>query len=127
MNRVWSRGVPDPKLNLMPSAMYVAVYDVTENREREQLAKVLEGYGLRVQNSVFECRLTVSSRNRLMQAVERLDLKSGFLYLYRIAGHSKRLQEGKVPARPYCEEQYAFVVEEPLPPPSGPTPDTLDS
>lgn len=35
---------------------YVVVYDIEDDRMRGRVAKVLEGYGRRVQESVFECR-----------------------------------------------------------------------
>lgn len=38
-------------------AIYLVCYDITDNRRRYQVAKLLSGYGLRVQKSVFECDL----------------------------------------------------------------------
>ena len=37
--------------------MYVVSYDITSDRLRNKIAKTLEGYGTRIQYSVFECRL----------------------------------------------------------------------
>ena len=38
--------------------MYVVVsYDITNDRRRLKVMKTLEGFGERVQYSVFECRL----------------------------------------------------------------------
>ncbi|HEY5481563.1 MAG TPA: CRISPR-associated endonuclease Cas2 [Verrucomicrobiae bacterium] len=37
------------------TADYVAVYDVSNDAERTRVAKVLEGFGIRVQMSAFEC------------------------------------------------------------------------
>ena len=37
---------------------YLVCYDVCEPRRLRQVAKVLQGYGVRIQYSVFECRLT---------------------------------------------------------------------
>ena len=36
---------------------YVVAYDIPDDRRRSRVAKVLEGYGARVQYSVFECPL----------------------------------------------------------------------
>jgi len=36
----------------------VVAYDISDDRTRNQIAKVLEGFGYRVQKSVFECLLT---------------------------------------------------------------------
>ncbi|MFO7170784.1 MAG: CRISPR-associated endonuclease Cas2 [Chloroflexota bacterium] len=38
--------------------LYIIVYDIPGDRRRARLAKVLEGFGQRVQGSVFECDLT---------------------------------------------------------------------
>ncbi|MBN2717705.1 MAG: CRISPR-associated endonuclease Cas2 [Deltaproteobacteria bacterium] len=41
---------PDKKL-------YVVCYDISDNRRRRRLDKLLKGFGRRVQESVFECDL----------------------------------------------------------------------
>lgn len=92
------------------NAMYLAVYDVTDDKERSAVAKVLEGYGQRVQFSVFECRLTLSARQRLLAEVTRLNLASGFLYLYALGGESRRKGVGCLPAEPQAEPKHSFVV-----------------
>ena len=38
--------------------MYVISYDIVSDRLRNKVAKVLLGYGKRVQYSVFECRIS---------------------------------------------------------------------
>ena len=38
--------------------MYIVSYDIKSNKLRNKIAKVMEGYGIRVQYSVFECKLT---------------------------------------------------------------------
>jgi CRISPR-associated protein Cas2 len=38
--------------------LYVIAYDISDNRRRNKVAKVLEGYGKRVQLSVFECDMS---------------------------------------------------------------------
>jgi CRISPR-associated protein Cas2 len=37
--------------------LYLVCYDIGDDRRRYQVAKLLKGYGLRVQQSVFECAL----------------------------------------------------------------------
>ena len=37
--------------------VYVVSYDIISDRTRRKLSKILEGYGVRIQYSVFECRL----------------------------------------------------------------------
>jgi CRISPR-associated protein Cas2 len=54
------------------SQIWVIAYDTPSDRRRRKLAKLLEGYGLRVQWSVFECELRGDQLQRLRQRLERL-------------------------------------------------------
>ena len=51
---------------------YVISYDIPDNRRRNQLAKVLKGFGTRVQYSVFEAHLTRSQFEEMKHAVARI-------------------------------------------------------
>ena len=51
---------------------YVISYDIPDDRRRSQLAKVLKGFGTRVQYSVFEAHLNKRQYEALKRAVERL-------------------------------------------------------
>lgn len=50
----------------------VVAYDIADDRRRERVAKILEGYGERVQYSVFECRLDRMQYLRLRHALEEV-------------------------------------------------------
>lgn len=52
--------------------LWVIAYDTPCNKRRRKLAKVLKGYGERLQWSVFECRLQTHQVERLRQALERI-------------------------------------------------------
>jgi CRISPR-associated protein Cas2 len=49
--------------------LVVVTYDVPDNKRRLKLAKLLEGYGRRVQYSVFECFLTLDEMRGLCEKV----------------------------------------------------------
>lgn len=49
--------------------MHIVSYDIASDRLRNQVSRVLEGYGRRVQYSVFECELT---EKRYQELYERL-------------------------------------------------------
>lgn len=51
---------------------YVISYDIPDNQRRNRLAKVLKGFGSRVQYSVFEAHLTGSQFEQMKQAVNRV-------------------------------------------------------
>ncbi len=54
----------------MPNeTFWVVCYDVTDDKRRGRVLKTLEGFGRRVQYSVFECELTDT---RLEQLTRRL-------------------------------------------------------
>lgn len=48
----------------------VVAYDIPDDRRRLRVAKILLGYGERVQYSVFECRIT---KVQYLRMKERLD------------------------------------------------------
>ncbi len=50
----------------------VVAYDIADDRRRDKVAKILEGYGERVQYSVFECRLDRVQYLRLRHALEEV-------------------------------------------------------
>jgi len=52
--------------------MVVVVYDIPNDKKRTTLSNFLEGYGRRVQYSVFECFITLDEMRELHQKVKRL-------------------------------------------------------
>lgn len=50
----------------------LAHYDVPDDRRRNRLARLLQGYGERVQYSVFECMLDDDQHAALRRRMERL-------------------------------------------------------
>lgn len=52
--------------------MVVVVYDIPDDKRRTKLSNFLEGYGYRVQWSVFECFITLDEMRVLHQKVKRL-------------------------------------------------------
>jgi CRISPR-associated protein Cas2 len=51
--------------------LVVVVYDIPDERRRDRLATFLEGYGRRVQESVFECFLSLQAMKKLHEQVKR--------------------------------------------------------
>ncbi len=65
---------------------YTVANDLSDDRERRRVDKLLKGWGFRVQKSVFECRLTRNEKRRLTVALHALKLETGSVRLYRLAG-----------------------------------------
>lgn len=51
---------------------YVVCYDITEPRRWRQVYKLINGYGRRLQYSIFRCRLTVRQMEQLRWELEKL-------------------------------------------------------
>ncbi|ABU58073.1 MULTISPECIES: CRISPR-associated endonuclease Cas2 [Roseiflexus] len=68
--------------------LYVIAYDIPDDARRLKLANVLEGFGQRVQRSVFECDLTEREYRALIKKVERVvNLNEGdSVRIYRLCG-----------------------------------------
>ena len=46
-------------------------YDISDNKRRRNVAKILEGHGYRVQYSVFECELTAAQIKKLQARLRK--------------------------------------------------------
>jgi CRISPR-associated protein Cas2 len=65
---------------------YDVATDTVEGRRRlRQVAKACEGFGQRVQKSVFECTLTAAQHEQLKHKLELIiDVKDDSLRIYRL-------------------------------------------
>ena len=84
-----------------PRFFYVVVYDISDNKRRLKISKLMESLGFRVQGSVFEGYLTNQERNRLVERVNRIidpDQDSVRIYLLCNACRSRMviIGQGKV-------------------------------
>lgn len=69
--------------------LYVVTYDIPCDRRRKKVSDLLEGYGRRVQYSVFECLLSVVKYRELRQRLKlRVNLTEDSVRFYPISGHT---------------------------------------
>jgi CRISPR-associated protein Cas2 len=62
---------------------YVVAYDVTSDRRRSRLAKCLQGYGRRVQSSVFEMAVSRALFDKLLNELPtHLDATTDVVAVY---------------------------------------------
>lgn len=90
---------------------YVICYDVPSDKRRARLAKFLDGFGDRVQYSVFEAVLSRPLFDNLRNGMEALlDLEEDSVAIYPIcaACESKRTAMGVQRERP--GEEDVFIV-----------------
>jgi CRISPR-associated protein Cas2 len=68
---------------------YIVVYDIPCDKRRKKVADLLEGYGKRVQYSVFECILTKSKFDELRQRLKKR-IKNGedSVRFYPLSSHT---------------------------------------
>jgi CRISPR-associated protein Cas2 len=67
--------------------MYLVCYDVADNRRRYRLDKLLSGYGIRAQRSVFECAIDAGQAAELEAAAQNLlEPEEDRLHLYHLCG-----------------------------------------
>lgn len=88
---------------------YTVVYDIASDRERAKVDRILKGFGFRVQKSVFECRLDRKGKRELIEKLSNLNLKTGFIKVYRLEYSSKRVVIGKM-RKPDIDNGYAFII-----------------
>jgi CRISPR-associated protein Cas2 len=68
---------------------YVIAYDVSCDRRRKKISDLLEGYGERVQYSVFECILTKNKYKNLRQRLQKCCLENeDSIRFYPISQHT---------------------------------------
>ena len=68
---------------------YVVVYDITCDKRRKKVADLLEGYGQRVQYSVFECVLNRSQYQQLTKRLQKkINLEKDSIRIYSIVKSS---------------------------------------
>uniref|UniRef100_A0A7V3N482 CRISPR-associated endoribonuclease Cas2 n=1 Tax=candidate division CPR3 bacterium TaxID=2268181 RepID=A0A7V3N482_UNCC3 len=91
-------------------ADYAVVYDITSDTERAKIDHLLKGFGFRIQKSVFECRLDQRSKRELIRALNRLNIKTGFVKIYKLEYQSHPEVIGKPSTKENIDDGPAFIV-----------------
>ena len=75
------------------------IYDIVDNKRRTKFAKLLEGYGKRVQKSAFEAMLTDKNYYKLIDQIPAYIDRNGedSVRVYRITGKGKVRSWGTEP------------------------------
>lgn len=69
--------------------LYVVAYDIPCDKRRQRVSDLLEGYGRRVQYSVFECLLSTAKYDELRQRLrKRVNLDEDSVRFYPLSGHT---------------------------------------
>ena len=69
--------------------LYVIAYDIPEDKRRKKVADLLEGYGQRVQYSVFECQLNTQQYQDLQRRLRKIiKLEEDNIRFYPLSRHT---------------------------------------
>jgi CRISPR-associated protein Cas2 len=82
--------------------LVIVVYDIADDRRRVRLSNLLEGYGRRVQESVFECFISLDDMKKLYKEVKKLVKKEDNVRFYWVPVDAlpKSLAIGSSPPKP---------------------------
>ena len=92
---------------------YSIAYDIANNSRRRKVANLLDSYGDRVQNSVFEMVITKSMLETCLKRMkELLDLKEDKVVVYFLCKvcESKRIYIGDMEDSHTIGEEQVFIV-----------------
>lgn len=90
--------------------MFVVVcYDIPCDRRRNKVGKILEGFGTRVQKSVFECDLEPKHNHKLKQKLSKVLKDEDSVRYYYLCGQCLPKVE-VVNGPPVTQSQLYFAV-----------------
>ena len=68
----------------------IICYDITDNRRRSKVARLLEGWGERVQESVFECHISATQQRQIISDIAQLiDAEQDKVRYYALCGKDR--------------------------------------
>ena len=78
--------------------IHIITYDIEDDKERNRVSKILEGYGIRVQESVFECNLNKMDYDELLNKLIKLADGNINIRIYPVCKdcYSKAVGIGKI-------------------------------
>jgi len=89
---------------------YLVIYDIANPRRLARVARVLEGFGQRIQKSVFECALDDSELDELQAKVLRcIRTDEDAVQYLRLCARDSRLTEHDGSVTPFARRPYYLV------------------
>lgn len=90
--------------------LVVIIYDISDNKRRNEMGKLLKGFGQRVQRSSFECSLSIKQYNKLIRQIDRFAQRDDLIRVYRLSGRT----QVKIWGERKCwdeEEDIIFIIK----------------
>lgn len=102
------------KRNVKSMELYVVSYDISLNKLRNKISKLLESYGIRVQYSVFECNLKPAEYRKMKKDIIKMmeGSSEGQVRIYSICGNCKEKADiiGENNIREYTADNQVIIV-----------------
>lgn len=82
--------------------IHIVTYDIDDDKVRNRASKILEDYGVRVQESVFECNLDSAKYAELLQRLKKLTTGNVNIRIYPVCRtcFSKAVGIGEIKSYP---------------------------
>ncbi|WP_054697330.1 CRISPR-associated endonuclease Cas2 [Syntrophomonas palmitatica] len=87
--------------------LVVIIYDIVDNRRRAAFAKYLQGFGIRVQKSAFECILPQSKYDKLVKGIPGLIAPEDQVRVYKLTSNADIKYWGSVEL---LEEEEVVII-----------------
>ena len=95
----------------MSKTFFLVSYDIANDRRRTKIAKVMKGYGERVQYSVFECQLAQKHEAKMVKELEKvMDQEADSIRIYRLCRECVPKVMALGQAKPPADEPEVYIV-----------------
>lgn len=78
----------------MKKKSYLIIYDIKEDKKRTKVAKILQGYGFRIQKSAFEAELNKIQYEKLVRELTVYEKERDSIGIYEINKRNRPVQLG---------------------------------
>ncbi len=72
------------KVKFDDSFTVLVMYDISDDKRRRKMVKLLNAFGSRVQQSVFECKLNRKQTDKLIKMVDKFYCSEDLIKIYRL-------------------------------------------
>ena len=89
----------------------IVSYDITSDRKRRKVSQILEGYGTRIQYSVFECKLDAKELKEMAKKVTKhINKKEDSIRCYPLCNNcfAKTIVMGKGDPPQFTNDPWIF-------------------
>lgn len=69
--------------------LILIIYDISDNKHRLKISKLLEGYGTRIQKSAFESWLTKKHFEKLLSKLKEMTRVTDNIRIYKLHGYGE--------------------------------------